>query len=95
MNGACDVTTLVSQLRNNHFLSQTDESKAELKWSGLDLFEGKVRNNLAHGVLEPTISKIKSIRFAIEVSTCLFAFPPPTAGQGRSGPVMGSNQTVA
>jgi len=68
VNGACDVTTLVSQLRNNHFLSQTDESKAELKWSGLDLFEGKVRNNLAHGVLEPTISKIKSIRFAIEAA---------------------------
>lgn len=36
--------------------------------SGLDLFEGKVRNNLQAGVLEPAMSKIKSIKFAVEAA---------------------------
>ena len=35
---------------------------------GLDLAEGKVRNNLEHGVLEPMVSKIKSLKFATEAS---------------------------
>jgi T-complex protein 1 subunit alpha len=39
-----------------------------LKYSGLDLVLGKVRNNLAHGVLEPTMSKVKSLKFAVEAA---------------------------
>jgi T-complex protein 1 subunit alpha len=39
-----------------------------LKYSGLDLLNGKVRNNLIAGVLEPTMSKIKSLKFATEAS---------------------------
>lgn len=71
VNGVCDVTSLIAALRSAHFRSQAENAtpeEKELKWSGLDLFEGKVRNNLAHGVLEPTMSKIKSIRFAIEAA---------------------------
>jgi len=34
----------------------------------LDLFNGKVRNSVEAGVLEPTMSKIKSIRFATEAA---------------------------
>jgi len=34
----------------------------------LDLFNGKVRNSVDAGVLEPTMSKIKAIRFATEAA---------------------------
>ena len=40
----------------------------ELKYCGLDLLNGKPRNNLKAGVLEPMVSKIKSIRFATEAA---------------------------
>lgn len=45
-----------------------DELKKELKYSGLDLVNGKVRNNLKAGVLEPTISKVKALKFATEAA---------------------------
>jgi T-complex protein 1 subunit alpha len=35
---------------------------------GLDLIEGAIRDNLAAGVVEPAISKIKSLRFATEAA---------------------------
>lgn len=35
---------------------------------GLDLHEGKVRDNRQAGVLEPAISKIKSLKFATEAA---------------------------
>lgn len=71
VNGACDVTSLVAELRANHYRAQNIEEDAHLGNSGLDLFEGKIRDNLAYGVLEPTISKIKSIRFAIEAAVTI------------------------
>jgi T-complex protein 1 subunit alpha len=37
-------------------------------YAGLDLYKGLVRNNLAAGVVEPAISKIKSLRFATEAA---------------------------
>lgn len=35
---------------------------------GLDLIKGTVRNNFEAGVLEPLVSKVKSIRFATEAA---------------------------
>jgi len=35
---------------------------------GLDLMKGTVRNNKTAGVLEPLVSKVKSIRFATEAA---------------------------
>jgi hypothetical protein len=54
----------VAQLRAHHHTSQTTEGpEAEAKrFSGLDLINGVVRDNLAAGVVEPAISKIKSLR---------------------------------
>lgn len=66
-NGAYDATELVSKLRAYHHAAQT-EGNVEYKYTGLDLDEGKVRNNLAAGVLEPALSKIKMIRFATEAA---------------------------
>jgi len=34
----------------------------------LDLLNGKVRNNLKAGVLEPAMSKVKSLKFATEAA---------------------------
>jgi chaperonin GroEL (HSP60 family) len=44
------------------------EKKKALKYSGLDLINGKPRNNLAFGVIEPTMSKVKSLKFATEAA---------------------------
>ena len=32
---------------------------------------GKVRNNLNHGVIEPAISKVKSLKFATEAAVTI------------------------
>lgn len=37
----------------------------------MDLIEGKVRDNKEAGVLEPTISKVKSIKFATEATIAI------------------------
>lgn len=37
------------------------------RW-GLDLYEGTVKDNIAAGVMEPAISKIKSLKFATEAA---------------------------
>ena len=39
-----------------------------MKWIGLDLYEGVVRDNKVAGVLEPAMSKIKSLKFATEAA---------------------------
>lgn len=72
VNAAKDATELISKLRTLHTASQkegeTDEKKIALKYCGLDLLNGKPRNNLKAGVLEPMLSKINSIRFATEAA---------------------------
>ncbi|CAK1541277.1 unnamed protein product [Leptosia nina] len=68
VNAARDATDLVAKLRAYHNSSQTKVEHANLKWVGLDLTEGALRDNLAAGVLEPAISKIKSLKFATEAA---------------------------
>ena len=72
VNAAKDATELISKLRTLHSASQKenekDEKKIELKYCGLDLINGKPKNNLKAGVLEPMISKINSLRFATEAA---------------------------
>ncbi|XP_034828522.1 T-complex protein 1 subunit alpha [Maniola hyperantus] len=68
VNAARDATDLVAKLRAYHNSSQTKVEHANLKWVGLDLNEGTLRDNLAAGVLEPAISKIKSLKFATEAA---------------------------
>jgi T-complex protein 1 subunit alpha len=71
VNAALDATDLVAQLRAHHHASQTQEGQADLRFSGLDLFNGEIRNNMAVGVVEPAISKIKSFRFATEAAVAI------------------------
>lgn len=68
VNAAKDASELVARLRAHHNTSQSDASKRDLRFSGLDLLEGKVRDNLEAGVVEPAISKVKSLRFATEAA---------------------------
>jgi T-complex protein 1 subunit alpha len=72
LNAAKDATELLAKLRVYHNAAQKssgdDEKKKALKYSGLELTQGKVRNNLASGVIEPAISKVKSLKFATEAA---------------------------
>ncbi|KAL7729172.1 hypothetical protein ACLKA6_009637 [Drosophila palustris] len=68
VNAAKDATDLVAKLRSYHNSSQTNSKNGELKWTGLDLIEGVVRDNKKAGVLEPAMSKIKSLKFATEAA---------------------------
>ena len=72
VNAAKDSSELVAKLRSAHAKFQKDPVAAEddptLQYTGLDLVEGSIRDNLAAGVVEPAISKIKSLRFATEAA---------------------------
>lgn len=68
VNAAQDSTDLVAKLRAYHNTSQTKSEHHELKWVGLDLHNGVVRDNKKAGVFEPAISKIKSLKFATEAA---------------------------
>lgn len=69
VNAAKDSTDLVAKLRAYHNNSQTKPAEmGKLKYFGLDLVEGKIRDNKAAGVFEPAISKIKCLKFATEAA---------------------------
>ncbi|EDW05652.1 T-complex protein 1 subunit alpha [Drosophila mojavensis] len=68
INAAQDATELVAKLRAYHNSSQTNCTYGHLKWVGLNLTDGVVRDNKKAGVLEPAISKIKSLKFATEAA---------------------------
>jgi len=68
VNAAQDATELVAKLRAVHAQCQEQEALLPERHTGLDLIEGTVRENLTAGVVEPAISKIKSLRFATEAA---------------------------
>jgi len=89
VNAAKDATELVAKLRAYHNSSQIKSEHENLKWVGLDLFEGVVRDNKKAGVLEPTISKIKCLKFATEAAITILRIddmiklaPQPKEGRG-------------
>lgn len=86
INGAYDAIDLVAQLRAYHAASQTDEAKKDYKWTGLDLDNGKVRNNLKAGVLEPAMSKVKMLRFATEAAITILRIDDSITMGGKDDP---------
>ncbi|XP_954880.1 T-complex polypeptide 1, putative [Theileria annulata] len=69
LNAALDATEHVSLLKSYHAKYHSDREKyKEYKWYGLSLSNGKVGNNLEMGVLEATMSKVKSVKFATEAA---------------------------
>jgi T-complex protein 1 subunit alpha len=74
VNAAKDATNLVAKLRSYHNAAQNapagDPKKILLRY-GLDLLQGDVRDNVTAGVLEPTISKVRSLKSAFEAAVSL------------------------
>lgn len=74
VNAAKDSTELVAKLRACHSIAQGaakgDPKKAGLRY-GLDLMNGDIRDNVTAGVLEPTMSKVKSLKSAFEAAVSL------------------------
>ncbi|GAA5805729.1 T-complex protein 1 subunit alpha [Helicostylum pulchrum] len=74
VNAAKDSTELVAKLRAYHntaLNADADDRKRALKWYGLELIDGTVRDNLKAGILEPTMSKIKSLKSATEAAIAI------------------------
>ena len=74
VNAAKDATNLVAKLRSYHNAAQNapagDPKKVLLRY-GLDLLKGDVRDNVTAGVLEPTVSKVRSLKSAFEAAVSL------------------------
>jgi len=69
INAALDAIDLTSKLRVAHHAARTSPAtKGEQKYYGLDLINNGIRNSLATGVVEPMISKLKSLKFATEAA---------------------------
>ena len=88
VNAAKDATELVANLRALHYKAQNDPASKALACSGLDLVEGRVRDNVAHGVLEPSMSKVKMIQFATEAAITILRIDDlirlaPQEGEGE------------
>lgn len=78
VNAAKDASELVAQLRSRHALSQRTQDgeanedektvarKKGYKNYGLDLLKGKVVDEVKAGVLEPSISKVRQLKSAVE-----------------------------
>ncbi|KAF2423628.1 T-complex protein 1 subunit alpha [Tothia fuscella] len=101
INAALDASELVSQLRSRHALSQrvdaaADHSKDEKELArkknyknyGLDLLKGRVCDELKMGVLEPSMSKVKQLKSAVEACVAimridtLIKLDPEQRGEG-------------
>jgi T-complex protein 1 subunit alpha len=105
INAAKDATELVANLRSRHALSQrtvnpTDPSSQDAKQLaksknyknyGLDLTNGKVHDCLKAGVLEPSMSKVKQLKSAVEACVAimridtLIKLDPEEQGGGDDG----------
>jgi len=73
-NAAKDSSELVAKLRAYHAAAQAsarDDPKKALRFYGLDLHAGQVRDNARAGVVEPLLSKVKSLKAALEACTAL------------------------
>ena len=68
VNAAKDAPDLVAKLCAMHNMSQLEVDKANLKYRGLDLINGRVIDTLANGCLEPALAKVKALRFATEAA---------------------------
>lgn len=105
VNAAKDSSDLVAQLRSRHALSQRSQENGDAKadekslakkknWKnyGLDLSKGKVVDEVKAGVLEPSMSKIRQLKSAVEaciaimrIDTLIKLDPEQRGGGERDG----------
>jgi len=65
--------------------------KKNLSKSGLDLTNGKIRNNLEAGVLEPAMSKVKCLQFATEAAITILRIDDMIKLNPKPEPVRGED----
>ncbi|KAK8812702.1 hypothetical protein WA538_004559 [Blastocystis sp. DL] len=89
VNAAKDATELMAQL----CARQAAKEDPEARFSGLDLAAGAVVNNFQKGVLEPTVNKVKCLKFATEAAITILRIddmikinPAPEPDAGNSTP---------
>ena len=82
-NAALDSSEMVAQLRSRHALSQRAQDgdatvsekdvakKKNYKNYGLDLSKGRVVDSIKAGVLEPSISKVRQLKSAVEACVAI------------------------
>lgn len=86
VNAAKDSSELIAKLRSAHAKSQRGANpETELRNMGLDLYEGCIRDNISAGVVEPAISKIKSLRFATEAAITILRIDDRITIQAKEG----------
>jgi len=66
-NSGLEKDDLLEKLRLVHKAALENDNKRYLQF-GLDLFEKKIQNNFTNGIIEPTISKIRSLQIATEAA---------------------------
>lgn len=66
VNAAQDAADMVAELYASHKTAQTDSAQADLWKTGLNLIDGSVGDNVAAGILEPAMAKVKYIQYATE-----------------------------
>merc|ERR1711998_38500 len=88
MNAAKDAIELTAKLCAIHNTSQSDPEKRNLQYRGLDLVQGKIRDNLAAGVVEPAMSKIKQLQFATEAAVTILRIDDSVKLQAEGQPGM-------
>lgn len=73
VNATKDATELVAKLHSHYYMTMMCESKknCHMLSYGLDLTNGVICDNISAGVIEPTISKIKMIKFATEAAVTI------------------------
>lgn len=77
VNAAKDCIDLVAKLRAYHYAAQNNSDSQQsstartLQNTGLDLINGTVRDSVEAGVLEPAMSKIKSLKSAMEAAVTI------------------------
>ncbi|QLG73955.1 hypothetical protein HG535_0F04670 [Zygotorulaspora mrakii] len=75
VNAAKDSSELIAKLRSYHAASQQakleDIKRRNYRNYGLDLIRGKIVDEVQAGVLEPTISKVKSLKSALEACVAI------------------------
>ncbi|KAH3902080.1 chaperonin-containing T-complex alpha subunit TCP1 SCDLUD_001893 [Saccharomycodes ludwigii] len=75
VNAAKDSSDLIAKLRSYHAASQKaqleDVKRRRYKNYGLDLVKGKIVDEIQAGVLEPTMSKVKSLKSALEACVAI------------------------
>jgi len=67
-NAAFDAIDMLADLRSAHHQALTNPAKANQRFFGADLMNNKVHNAVENGVVEPMMSKLKSLKFATEAA---------------------------